>query len=104
MEWIEAIQIKSFSKNEQKTVYDMIEKMTFQPFERDLKYVRVYLNHILDTDLTISFHWEKPMEKITKSPLGIQLVSAFSKFGWIHHTVWECALNIKINKKDIKIK
>jgi hypothetical protein len=39
-------------------------------------------------DFTIKMTWQGDLPESEKSPLGYQLVQAFSKMGWINHSVW----------------
>lgn len=40
------------------------------------------------SDLCIFIHWHGQVSRKDKSPLGLQLASAFSEFGRIDHSVW----------------
>ncbi len=95
MEWIEVIQLKSFSNKDRENALGVVKKLPFESFKKGLLDVNVYLNHILKGDLSISFHWKKAEPDIMKSRLGLQIASVCSKFGWVNHTVWECSMNVK---------
>ena len=51
--------------------------------------IRVYLNAVLETDLSIHIHWNTETILQCKSPLGLQLAQALRNVGLINHTVWE---------------
>ncbi|VTR70361.1 conserved hypothetical protein [Desulfosarcina cetonica] len=53
----------------------------------------------MESDLSIIITWHNGKKQGGKSPLGLQLAAAFSEFGQIYHTTWECEFSLFDNEE-----
>lgn len=87
MEWFEIIHIRLFSRKERRAAVKAFFQLSFANLEGALRSVRLLQDVLLETDLRIVIQWQGKMATKAKSVLGVQLASAFAKFGRIHHVV-----------------
>lgn len=88
MVWSEIIQIRAHSQTEARELVDAFDGLTLPRSEKDLMDIVLMRNRSVVGDFTIKLTWRGDLPESEKSPLGYQLAQAFSKMGWINHSVW----------------
>lgn len=100
MAWVEIIHILSHSYPDRDQAVTAFRQLESERWPEKLNGISLFTSHVWEGDLGIIMKWEGKPFKGKKSPLGLQLAQAFSRFGQIHHSVWfqEIRLNIKEKK------
>lgn len=96
MEWMEIIQLKSFTGPDRDNAIDAFLGLTPPLRQSGLYGIILYQSLNLDNELTIIIHWKSAPPKDGKSRLGIQLTAAFSNFGHIYHSAWQYNVHCKL--------
>lgn len=88
MTWTEFIHIRAHSDLEAKDIIAVFYQLSFPRPETNLADISLYRSNNVVNDFSIRLTWQGESPKTEKSQLGYQLAEAFSKMGWINHTVW----------------
>ena len=73
---------------EAKDVISTFYELPVSTAETDLVDITLLRNRNVVNDFSIRLTWQGEMPEREKSDLGYQLAEAFSKMGWINHSVW----------------
>lgn len=88
MDWIEIVHLRSYSQPDRDEAVGAFHQLTLPEQEKGLEDMILFRDVVLDKDICIFIHWHGEVPQGGKSPLGLQLASAFSEFGHIHHSIW----------------
>ena len=88
MNWIEIIQLKSFTGQDRDSAVAAFKQLSAPLSDAGLREIDLFKNPNLENELSILINWHSDMPPNGKSGLGLQLVSAFSEFGYIDHSGW----------------
>ncbi|WP_054698244.1 hypothetical protein [Desulfosarcina cetonica] len=99
MDWIEIIHLRSHSHQNKAQALVAFRQLSLPRRTERLKSARLFRNHSLESDLSIIITWHNGKKQGGKSPLGLQLAAAFSEFGQIYHTTWECEFSLFDNEE-----
>ena len=88
MTWTEFIHIRAHSDLEAKDIISTFYDLPVSPQEKDLVDITLLRNRNVVNDFSIRLTWQGEIPEREKSSVGYQLADAFSKMGWINHTVW----------------
>jgi hypothetical protein len=99
MNWIELIQLRSYSQTDRDEAASAFHQLSSPNREKGLSDIRLFENHTLNNDLIICLNWWGKIPKMGKSPLGLQVASAFSQFGQVYHTVWTTQGKLAVNER-----
>ena len=89
MDLIEIVRLRSHSQSSGEEAALAFRQLTMHGREKDLSDVMLFRRASVPGDLSIIIHWRGNLKSRGKSPLGLQLASAFSEFGHIDHSLWE---------------
>lgn len=88
MNWIEIIQLKSYSVKDRETAVKAFQQLSTPLSEIGLKKIDLFKSQNLKNELSILINWRGNVPPNGKSGLGQQIASAFSEFGYIDHSGW----------------
>ena len=88
MDWIEIIQLKSFTCQDGDSAEAAFQQLFAPLSDASLREIDLYRSPHLENDLCILINWHGNVPPTGKSGLGLQLASAFSEFGYIDHSIW----------------
>jgi len=88
MQWLEIIQLRSYSKPDRDDALVAFQQLSLPDRESGLKDIILFRHIAPEDDLCIFIHWDGEVPGTEKSPLGLQLAAAFMEFGQINHSVW----------------
>ncbi len=88
MDWIEIIQLKSFTCQDGASAEAAFQQLSAPLSDASLREVDLFRNPHLENELSILMKWHSDVPPSGKSGLGQQLASAFSEFGYIDHSIW----------------
>jgi hypothetical protein len=88
MSLLEVINLRSAGTIETEKAVEVLKQFKRPQEARGVLYMRVYYNALLENDLSIHIYWDSDMMKRCKSPLGLQIVQLFKRFGLVNHNVW----------------
>ncbi len=88
MDWIETLHLRSYSKPDSDEAVAAFRELNLPKREKGLTGMVLFRDMALNNDLCIFIHWHGESPRRGKSPLGLQIASAFSEFGKINHCVW----------------
>lgn len=88
MNWIEIIQLKSFTCEDRDSALAAFEQLSAPTLDANLQGIDLCKNPNLGNELSILINWDGDAPPNGKSGLGLQLASAFSEFGYIDHSGW----------------
>ncbi len=97
MDWIEIIQLRTFTSQAKLAAREAFQQLSAPKQSDGLTKITLFEGLGLENDLSIRLHWQGLQPKSGKSPLGCQLIEAFSEFGQIYHSGW-----IEIIEKTIE--
>jgi hypothetical protein len=94
MDLIEIVHLRAYSEPDRDAAVAAFHQLTFPELENGLEDMILFKEIDVASDLCIFIHRRGKVPRKGKSPLGLQLASAFSEFGQIDHTVWshECSI------------
>lgn len=97
MESLEVVHLRPYSRITKEQASEAFRQLAWPAQEIGLGDIVMHANTSVSGDLCISIHWHREIPLREKSPLGLQLASAFSEFGQIEHSVWidECRIHRK---------
>ncbi len=90
MDWIELIHLRTASEADRNAALAVFRQMDWSDWECDLNRIRLLSNGTLAFDLTLLIDWRGPASPTARSPLGLRLAAAFSEFGQVNHSYWNC--------------
>ena len=98
MDWIELIQLKSFTAQDRDSAVAAFRQLSAPFSDANLGEIDLFKSPNLENELNILINWCGDVPPNGKSGLGLQLVSAFSEFGYIYHSGWRhsCRLAPKV--------
>lgn len=88
MDWIEIIQLRSYSRADCDAAVAAFHELSSPDRESGLEDIILLRNPVLDTDMAIFINWRGDVPQRGKSGLGLQLAAAFSEYGRIYHSIW----------------
>lgn len=88
MDWIEIIQLKSFTGRDRDSAVAAFGELSAPSSDVGLREIDLLKNPKLENELNILINWYGEMPSNGKSGLGLQLARAFSEFGYIDHSGW----------------
>jgi len=88
MKWIEIITLRFLAKADRQFVEELLDQISQQKGRGCPASIRVYRRCVVETDLTIHFHWEAETRTPCESALGQRLTNALRDLGLIHHSIW----------------
>jgi len=88
MNWIEIIQLKSFTGRDRDTAVAAFQQLTAPLSDANLQEIDLFKSPNLENELSILINWYGDVPPNGKSGLGLQLARAFSEFGYIRHSGW----------------
>ena len=88
MNWIEIIQLKSYTGQDRENAVEAFQQLSAPLADARLREVDLFKSPNLENELSILINWYGDMPSNGKSGLGLQLTSAFSEFGYIYHSGW----------------
>ncbi len=91
MNWIEIIQLKSFTGRDRDSAERAFEQLSAPSPDESLREIELLKSPNLENELSILINWNGAVPSNDKSGLGLQLASAFSEFGYIDHSIWQCS-------------
>jgi hypothetical protein len=94
MDWIELIHLRTASDGERDAALDAFAQLSWSDWHDDLKEIKLLRNCTLTLDLSLLIVWRGRVCAEAKSPLGLRLAAAFSDFGQINHSVWDCEATV----------
>jgi len=94
MDWIEIIQLKSFTVSDRDDAVMAFQDLLSPVAEHGLQGIRLFRSLTLENELTIFIDWRGGRALNGKSGLGVQLARAFSEFGLIYHSAWKLSVNL----------
>jgi hypothetical protein len=100
MNWIELIHLRTASEAERDAAIAAFNQLSWSDWESDLKEIKLLRNCTLTLDLNLLIAWRSWGHTNTKSPLGLRLAAAFSDFGQINHSVWDCEATINASTQE----
>ena len=99
MDWIEVIQLKSFTGSDRDAAMEAFRQVSAPVWEKYLKEISLFQNPVLDLELTILIVWSGEVSSNGKSRLGLQLADGFSEFGHIYHFGWRHSSKLIIRQQ-----
>jgi hypothetical protein len=88
MDWIEIIQLKSFTGQDRESAVAAFQQLSAPLSDASLREIDLFKSPNLENELSILINWYGDVPPNGKSGLGLQLASAFSEFGYIYHSGW----------------
>lgn len=90
MDIVEQIRLRVYSPPDKDAAIAAFHQITLPEREKGFECMHLLNELSFAGDLCIFIHWQKTarLSLKGKSPLGIQLAAAFSKFGRINHSIW----------------
>jgi hypothetical protein len=88
MKWLEIITVRTGGSAEREKALEVLEYMEAPKAAGGPSRIRVYLNAVLETDLSIHIHWNAETMHLGKSSLGLQLAQTLRDVGLTNHTLW----------------
>lgn len=88
MDWIEIIQLKSFTFKDNDRAVEAFRQLStpFSKTEPDM--IHLLKSQNMENELSILINWCGEAPQCGKSRLGLQIANAFSEFGYIYHSGW----------------
>ena len=94
MNWIEIIQLKSFTGKDRDNAVAAFQQLSAPLSDAGLLGIDLFKSPNLENELSIMITWNGDAPQNGKSGLGKQLASAFSEFGYIDHSGWRHSLRL----------
>jgi hypothetical protein len=88
MTWTEFIHIRAYSDFGADDIISAFYQLSVTQPEDGLTDISLLRNRSVVNDFSIRLTWHGELPETEKSRLGYQLVEAFSKMGWVNHTIW----------------
>ncbi len=88
MDWFEIIQLRTFSSQTKHAAREAFHQLSPPEQSNGLTKITLFEGLGLENELIIRLHWQGSQPKSGRSPLGCQLIEAFSEFGQIYHSGW----------------
>ncbi len=88
MNWIEIIQLKSYSCHDRESAMTAFQQLTAPISNTGVVEIDLFNSPNLENELSILINWQGDVPPSGKSGLGLQLANAFSEFGYIDHSGW----------------
>jgi hypothetical protein len=88
MRWVEVIALRSLANTDRRFVQELLDQILGQKGRGCPASIRVYRRSIVETDLSIHFHWDEETKLPCESALGQRLCSALKGLGLINHSIW----------------
>lgn len=97
MDWIELIQLRSFTPIDRDEAAEAFHQLVSPVREIGLMDITMFKDISLRNDICIFLSWSGDVLEKGKSSLGTQLAETFSSFGQIYHSVWvkDTQLNVQ---------
>jgi len=88
MSWLEIITVRTGGSAEREKALEVLEHMEAPKAAGEPLRIKMYLNAVLETDLSIHIHWNAETMHQGKSSLGLQLAQTLKDVGLTNHTIW----------------
>jgi len=101
MELVEMVHLRAYSGETGNDAAAVFHKISWSQGDPELKEILLLREVQVSGDLCIILRWERLgiCEKV-KSPLALELASAFSEYGQINHSVWRKEHGISLKEKE----
>jgi hypothetical protein len=103
MELVEMVHLRAYSGEAGNDAAAAFHKITWSKGDPELKLKEILLLREVQVsgDLCIVLRWERlRISEKVKSPLALELASAFSEYGQIHHSVWTKERGVPLKEKE----
>lgn len=87
MNWIEIIELRSYSLNPE-TLKELKRTIAEDEQTEGLTALEIYHNASIGTDTSIHLHWITKDDQASKSSLGLRIALSLKEFGRINHNIW----------------
>lgn len=98
MEFIEMINVKSFSELEKQKALELFLTISIKKY-KELFAIRVLQEQNMTMDFIVCLHWEKK-QKNQYSDIGDKLTAALKNYGWISRSVWQPVSEMTISNRE----
>lgn len=98
MDLIEIVHLRSYSQSAGEEAALAFRHLTRYGREKGLRDIMLFRETSVPGALSIMIRWRGDLTFRGKSPLGLQLASAFSEFGQIDHSLWEYDSSLPVGK------
>ncbi len=88
MKWIEIITLRSLVKANRKLVNELLCQVCQQKEDAQEISIKVYHEHMVETDLSIQIHWTTEALPVRTSNLGQRLLFSLKGLGLISYSIW----------------
>ena len=88
MKWLEIITIRTVGIAEREKALKFLDQMELPKATEGPLDISVYVNAVLETDLSIHINWNAETMHQGKSSLGLQLVQTLRDVGLTNHSLW----------------
>jgi hypothetical protein len=88
MGFVELVQLRVYSPPDRDAAIAAFHQITLPEWEKGFENMNILKELSLAGDLCIFIQWQKTACLNGKTPLGLQLATAFSKFGRTNHSIW----------------
>lgn len=88
MDWVEIIQLKSYTGPDRDGAVAAFHELSAPLWEANLREINLFRSPNLENELSILINWHGDVPLNGKSGLGLQLANAFAEFGHIYHSGW----------------
>jgi hypothetical protein len=102
MDWIELIHLRTFSDSDRDAALAAFGQLSWFDWQDDLREIKLLRNCTLNFDLSLLIVWRGQVCPSGKSALGLRLAAAFSEFGQINHSVWNCEAGVDATTQERK--
>ncbi len=99
MDWIELIQLRSYTPSDMDKAIAAFHQLASPDREKGLMDIIMFRDSTLKNDICIFIGWDGEVPEKGKSPLGLQLAATFSEFGRIYHSVWSYDARLKLKPR-----
>jgi hypothetical protein len=100
MDLIETLHLRAFSGETKEKATMAFHQLNWPQWDTELKEILLLREVHVAGDLCFILRWQRRRisEKV-KSPLALELASAFSEYGQIHHSVWIEEHGVSLKKR-----
>jgi hypothetical protein len=101
MDLIEIVHVRAYSEPDRDEAVAAFHQLAFPDSEESIEDMILLKEISVASDLCILIHWHGEVPPKHKSPLGLQVASAFSQFGQIDHSIWIHEWSIPLKARSI---
>jgi hypothetical protein len=101
MELVEMVHLRAYSGETGNDAAAAFHNITWSKGDPELKEFFLLQEAQVSGDFCIILRWERlRISEKVKSPLALELASAFSEYGQIHHSVWTKERGVSLKEKE----